>query len=139
MIITVYGNPVAKARARTVRSKYGKVHTYTPAKTANWEAVIRADAIQALSKQGGKMLKGALDLTAVFYLQMPKSISKRMIGIALPTKRPDLDNLLKAVKDALRGIVYRDDSQIADVLCKKRYTNESILTPRICIEIKERN
>lgn len=139
MTITVYGNPVAKARARTVRGKDGKIHSYTPAKTAKWEDVIRADAIQALSQKGGKMLEGALDLTAVFYLQMPLSIPKKRRQFALPTKRPDLDNLLKAVKDALRGIIYRDDAQIVNVNCYKRYANEITLPPCIVIDIVERN
>ena len=38
-----------------------------------------------------------------------------------PTARPDLDNLWKAVADALNGIAYNDDSQIVVITCRKVY------------------
>lgn len=37
------------------------------------------------------------------------------------TSRPDIDNLYKAVTDALNGIVYRDDSQITRAIMRKQY------------------
>lgn len=40
--------------------------------------------------------------------------------------RPDLDNLVKAVKDAMTGVVYRDDSQIVELLAKKKPGKEQI-------------
>jgi Holliday junction resolvase RusA-like endonuclease len=36
-------------------------------------------------------------------------------------KKPDLDNFVKAVKDALKGLVYRDDSQIVRLAASKDY------------------
>lgn len=39
------------------------------------------------------------------------------------TKKPDLDNLIKAVKDSLTGIVYRDDGQICLETANKRYAD----------------
>lgn len=47
------------------------------------------------------------------------------------TKKPDVDNLAKAVKDALRGIIYRDDSQIVEAHLYKLYGE-----PMIIITIK---
>jgi len=38
--------------------------------------------------------------------------------------RPDLDNMIKAVKDALTGIVYRDDGQICLEIASKKYADE---------------
>jgi crossover junction endodeoxyribonuclease RusA len=35
----------------------------------------------------------------------------------------DVDNLPKPILDALRGLVYLDDEQITDVLCRKRNLN----------------
>jgi Holliday junction resolvase RusA-like endonuclease len=40
---------------------------------------------------------------------------------AMPTKRPDLDNLLKGFLDSGNGILWVDDSQIVDLYIKKRY------------------
>ena len=35
----------------------------------------------------------------------------------------DVDNLPKPILDALRGLVYLDDEQVTDVLCRKRNLN----------------
>jgi len=39
----------------------------------------------------------------------------------MPSKRPDLDNLGKAVKDALQSVCYRDDAQIVNVTMDKHF------------------
>ena len=36
-------------------------------------------------------------------------------------KRPDLDNLIKSVLDALNGVAYKDDCQIVTMLSRKNY------------------
>lgn len=38
-----------------------------------------------------------------------------------PDKKPDADNILKAVLDALNGVAYEDDRQVVEVLCIKKY------------------
>jgi Holliday junction resolvase RusA-like endonuclease len=40
------------------------------------------------------------------------------------TKKPDLDNLVKAVKDSLKGILWYDDSQVYYTEAAKRYTDD---------------
>lgn len=40
--------------------------------------------------------------------------------------RPDADNLLKFVNDALNGVVWRDDSQIAWVMYTKTYVQDKV-------------
>ena len=66
-----------------------------------------------------------------FYLLRPKSLPKK---IEHHVKKPDLDNLMKAIKDALKGVCYRDDSQIISVTATKKYTS---LNPGVAIEIME--
>ena len=39
----------------------------------------------------------------------------------LPTKTPDIDNLLKTVLDGLNGVAFRDDAQVCEVVASKRY------------------
>jgi Holliday junction resolvase RusA-like endonuclease len=46
-------------------------------------------------------------------------------------KKPDIDNYFKAVTDAVNGILYKDDGQIAVNICRKVYS----LNPRTEIAI----
>ena len=51
----------------------------------------------------------------------------------LPAKKPDADNILKAICDSLNGIAYRDDAQIVRVVMGKRYMDE----PKTMVAIKQ--
>ena len=39
---------------------------------------------------------------------------------------PDVDNIPKPILDALKGLVYIDDHQITDLLCRKRDRNRDL-------------
>lgn len=41
----------------------------------------------------------------------------------LPTTRPDLDKLIRAVLDAATGVVWVDDSRVVDISARKRYVD----------------
>lgn len=129
---TVPGTPVAKARARSVL-RHGKITHYTPNTTARYENLVRLAAQQAMG--GQSPLEGAVSLSVRAYLPVPASWSKprRLAASAgLPhTSRPDLDNLLKSVKDGANGVLWRDDSQVAEVSACKRYGD-----PRVVVEVR---
>ena len=81
-------------------------------------------------------LTGAIEMNLTFYLPIPKSVSSRvktqmLNGVILPTKRPDFDNLAYLVTNALKQLVYADDSQITDATIRKRYSDR----PRTVIKI----
>ena len=130
---TVIGNPVPKARPRV--TKYG--HAYTPKKTVDYEKLVRESYI---SKYGDLQFeKGVmLDLRVIAYFEIPKSKSKKEKKlmeqhILRPTKKPDGDNVLKAIEDAISGIAYYDDAQIVDCQIRKYYSYE----PRVVVVIQE--
>jgi Holliday junction resolvase RusA-like endonuclease len=57
---------------------------------------------------------------------VPASYSKKRIqaclsGAEMPAKKPDLDNMIKAVKDGLNGVAWKDDAQVVKVLALKYY------------------
>lgn len=114
--------PVAKGRPR-----FGNGRTFTPQATREAEEVVRE---QIGTKYRGKPFDGALRVQMTFFMPIPKSLSekKRKSLVGEPhIKRPDVDNLQKLVLDSLNGIVYVDDSQIAEAFTKKVYSD----TPKI--------
>ena len=52
-----------------------------------------------------------------------KVMKKRMLeGEVFPLKKPDMDNIVKVVSDALNGVAYHDDTQVVLVVAKKAYS-----------------
>lgn len=85
-------------------------------------------------------LQGPLSLRVKAYLPIPKSKPMRwkmaaLLGSIRPTTKPDLDNLLKNIKDVCTGIFWKDDRQIVEYLegTGKYYSD----LPRWEIEIEE--
>lgn len=83
---------------------------------------------------------GAVGVSITFYVYPPKKLlTKKKIAQELTQesiyvdKKPDIDNYFKAVTDALEGILYKNDGQIAVVTMQKLYS----LSPRTEIEVGE--
>ena len=116
---TVPGVPVPKARAR-VTTAGGKTHAYTPKRTKDYEAKVAARAREAIRVMpcADFPVSDPLAMRVTFFLKSPKSRRKWQLW---PAKRPDWDNLAKAVTDAMNALVYRDDAQIVDAQVSKRY------------------
>ena len=134
--IIVDGTPVAKGRPK-FSTINGHARAITPAKTRNYENWVRMCGVQAMNLAGRSTMDEAIDLKLIAHVPIPSSWSKkRQIKAALgeihPTKRPDLDNFLKAAKDALNGIVWRDDSQIVNISARKVYGE----TPKLVITVE---
>jgi Holliday junction resolvase RusA-like endonuclease len=50
-----------------------------------------------------------------------KKAAAALAGQVLPTRKPDADNVVKAVFDGMNGVVWRDDVQAVDLQLRKRY------------------
>lgn len=128
------GNPVPKGRPRF--SKVGGfVRSYTPKKTSDYEAQVKAIAQQAMTREP---LETPLAAFLYFRLPIPKSYPKKRIAACLagserPIKKPDLDNLAKSVLDGLNGVVWADDSQIVSLHVTKVYAS----APGVDVHIRE--
>lgn len=118
---TVWGDSIPKARARVVHNKKADkesgVHAFTPKTTVEWEASIFG---QALAHKPPYPYAGPIALGVCFFKRIPKGFKKEKaaraeVGIIRPvSSRDDLDNLLKALKDAFKGIVWLDDGQVVE-------------------------
>lgn len=132
--------PKAQVRPRFSKAN-GFVRTYEPQEMTMWKNVIKILANVQMQEKNYTMFSQdkALTMSAMFYFAPPKSISKkkreRLIGKEV-NKKPDIDNLVKALMDALTGVVYEDDSSIATINAFKKYTDKK---PYIELELKEAN
>ena len=131
---TVPGEPKGKGRPRFAPSTG---HAYTPRDTVIYENLVRTE-FQAAAKGRKFPDDMALDLRIIAYYSIPKSDSRKkrkqkLCGILRPSKKPDMDNVVKAVADSLNGFAYHDDTQIVDCQVRKFYSE----TPRIVVTIRE--
>ena len=128
---TVTGQPVGKERARTVTLPNGGKRSYTPKKTKDYENLIAHEYKRQCGEFYGDMknskLKQAVKMEIDIYFSIPTSYSKDKrlaaeCNIIRPTKKPDIDNVTKSVLDALNGVAYKDDTQVAEVSVRKWWT-----------------
>lgn len=129
------GEPVAKARARATMVA-GRARLYTPEKTEKYEARVALFAQQAMA--GRPPMAGGLALSVVALFGVSQSWAKKkqaaaLAGLEAHTKKPDLDNVIKAIKDGMNGIVWGDDSQVCALIeCRKGFSE----VPRVIVEVK---
>ncbi len=107
--------PIPKRRPRLSRH-----NVYTPEKTKNFETDLKYLAMAQLSK-GFKPFESAVSLRLVFNFKRPKG------KVGPHVCRPDLDNLIKAVKDAMNGVIWADDSQINICTAVKQYADRDYI------------
>lgn len=119
---TVLGAPRGKERPRAAKLR-DRTIVYTPKKTRDYEREIAT----AYRTQCSGMFSGAVTIEIHAYYEIPKSASrKRVLDMVSdrerPTKKPDGDNIAKAVCDALNGVAYKDDSQVVDLTVRKYFS-----------------
>lgn len=131
--ITIQGEPVPKGRPRL-----GKGKTYTPEKTRQYENMVKLIYMHKHGATIEQLAGEQLRMTIRAFFGIPKSKSKKLkqsmeLNETRPIKRPDVDNIIKVVADALNGIAYADDSQIVEVVAGKYYSHN----PRVEMEIEK--
>ena len=127
---TIPGKPVGKGRPRVTKNG-----TYTPQKTKDYQKLV--GSIAELEADNYFMFDEPLVATILCYYPIPRSMPKykrKMIeeGTLYPIVKPDLDNVAKAILDALNSIVYKDDNQVVELHIKKLYSDD----PRVIVKIE---
>jgi Holliday junction resolvase RusA-like endonuclease len=128
--IVLLGAPVPSAQGS--RGKSG--HRFVPKRQSEAVAFIRAAASDAMINR--PMLEGALRIEFLAEVPIPKTFSKRKREAAirreiLPTKKPDLKNLAGLAEDALKTVVFADDSVVCEHHNRKVYG----LQPKIVVTV----
>ena len=124
----VSGEPVGKGRPRFTRVG-GYVRAYEPKKTKTYEELVKKSFIE--QNPDYKTIPQGKEVVLFISLEykIPKGTSKKnrqlMLGKKIcPTKKPDLDNVLKSICDGLNGVAWYDDSQIVSIFIDKFYSDE---------------
>lgn len=129
----VPGKVIGKGRPR-LNTYTGIV--YTPTKTKDYETLVEEYFL--LKYPRFKVLEGRLKVSIIAYFAIPKSTKKSDINEMLensisPTKKPDIDNIVKIVLDSMNRFAFKDDIQITKLDVEKRYGLEE----KIYIKIEE--
>jgi Holliday junction resolvase RusA-like endonuclease len=113
--------PTGKERPRLT----GKGAVYTPAKTKAYENFIKGSYIE----QCGDVSFGdrSISMNVKAYVPPLSKFNKAQRAAALrgelrPTAKPDADNILKALLDALNELAYDDDRYIYKIEVERIYS-----------------
>jgi Holliday junction resolvase RusA-like endonuclease len=137
--ITLAGAAQGKARHRTrvQATKDGRTFAqeYPDGRSVKYESQLRYAA--QCEMNGRPPTIQPCRVIVDVYMQAPSSGSKREIAARLrndlrPLKKPDVDNFLKSVGDALNGVVWKDDSAIVEATVRKWWADD----PRLVIEVE---
>lgn len=129
---TIFVVPTPKGRPRSAIVA-GHVQVYTPKKTREAEADIKAAIRQEVMEKGHFGEGVPLRVEVTFLIEKPKSLPKRVL---FPVKKPDGTNYEALLLDALQKFVFPNDSQICSMEWNKRYC-EPGLPPCITLSIQE--
>jgi Holliday junction resolvase RusA-like endonuclease len=130
--IHVAGKPAGKGRAR-----FGNGRAFTPKGTVMAENDIRA----AWKAAGSPRLEGPVVLTVSLEVTRPKAhftssgalsaVGRRMIRPS--NRKPDLDNAVKLVMDALNTRAWADDVQVVQLVAWRMWAD----VPQTTIKARE--
>lgn len=124
--LEISGIPDGKGRPRFTR----RGHAYTPEKTREYEGRVAAAFYNSREKAFQKGTPIVVDVIAK--MPIPKSTSKKkrleMLAREKMLKKPDIDNIVKAVLDGLSGLAFPDDNQVRKIYAYKIYAEEPSTT-----------
>ncbi len=129
----VPGKVIGKGRPR-LNSYTGVV--YTPTRTKDYESLVEQYFL--LKYPRFKALEGRIKVNIIAYFSIPKTTKKADINEMLennisPTKKPDIDNIVKSILDSMNKFAFKDDNQITKLEVEKKYAIED----KVYVKIEE--
>jgi Holliday junction resolvase RusA-like endonuclease len=123
LTIRIPGEPFAQPRARAaVNQKTGRAFVYDPKVAKTWKATAQSHMLSVrFPGPLESILAGPVELHITAVFTCPKSAHRKREPVrrSWHTKRPDADNVTKAVKDAAKGVLWFDDAQVSRTTCEK--------------------
>jgi Holliday junction resolvase RusA-like endonuclease len=128
--------PIAQPRQRNrLVTANGRTFTqnYTPGKhpVQDFKSTVRLAAGEAYD---GPPLQGPPSLSVTFVLPRPQRLrwGNRPMPRCPHASKPDVDNVAKALTDALNGLLWRDDSQVAELHASRESAGYLMLLKQVC-------
>ncbi|MCH7321759.1 RusA family crossover junction endodeoxyribonuclease [Solibacillus sp. MA9] len=131
---TIPGATQAQERPRFSRAGNG-VRTHDAPKSRAYKDLVK---VVAWDNKPQEPLQGPLKLEVDVYLVPPKAdqtkpkLARMACGEMRPIKKPDLDNLVKGIKDGCSKIIWVDDAQIVELVVRKFYA----MQPRAEVKVE---
>lgn len=126
---------IIKGKGRPRVNSYTGI-VYTPTTTKDYECLVEQYFL--LKYPRFKTLEGrvSVDIKAIF--NIPKTTKKQdrekmLENTISPTKKPDIDNIVKIILDAMNKFAFKDDTQITKLSVEKMYGEEE----KVIINIEE--
>lgn len=120
----VIGDIKGKARPRV--NTY-TCKAYTPTNTKDYELLVKQ--YFKIKYPRFVPLENRLAVKIIATFKVPKTTTKKdreqiEKGLISPTKKPDIDNIVKIILDALNQMAFKDDTQITKLEVEKVYGEE---------------
>jgi crossover junction endodeoxyribonuclease RusA len=140
----VHGIPAPGGSKRAVTARNGKAYLIDACKRNKpWRDSVAAAAVHAM--RGRELLTGPISFRLRFSMPRPKNHYRtgkhtgqlKETAPTYHTSKPDATKLIRAAEDALKGIVWRDDAQVASQAAIKIYSGGEEPYPGLRVEIRE--
>jgi Holliday junction resolvase RusA-like endonuclease len=121
MRITFEVDPCPASRPRVTRWS-----TYYPKRYTKFKKDMQA----LTSEMETTLSKNLLSVHVDFYIKMPKSWSKKKtekLANTYCSNNSDIDNYIKAILDALNGVLFIDDRQVVEIFARKIYSKQAYI------------
>lgn len=117
----IKAEPIAQGRPR-LTTIHGQARAFDPKKSKDWKSFIKDVAEKAMYDAGHERpFEGPVLARMRFGFELAKSHHRKRTPKKRQwhTKRPDIDNLAKAIFDACESVVFMNDTQIVRIVADK--------------------
>jgi crossover junction endodeoxyribonuclease RusA len=137
LTFTVYGTAVPKGNHKAFHPRGMKfpIITESNRNVSSWQQLVAEGASHALQQRPASergLYMFGVRLSIAFFLPRPKTLPRK---VSAHVKAPDLDKLVRAVADAMTNVIFRDDSQVVELVAQKLYAPEGI-APHVDVRVE---
>lgn len=126
--------PQGSAKAFLPKGWTRPVVTSDNAKNKGWRRTVALAALDALGPGPRPAFSAGVPVRLELAFRLPRPKTLKGVGV-LHRTRPDLDKLVRSVCDALTGIAWADDGQVADLSASKAYADTGE-APGVTVTVK---